>query len=131
VEIDQDLMDITTTALTVANVAPPTSVLAQGFGQVIPDDGLLEVTIATSTTRLQGLSALAALFKNAAVRTPTQRDDILCLRTAHLKVTTHPPQKLVVDGEIIEANPIQFECLPRSLTVYAPLAIALNNLPAP
>jgi len=125
VEMDGEVTEITTTALTVANVAPATSVLAQGFGQVIPDDGLLEVTIATSKTRLQGLSSLAALVRNAATRVPTQRDDILCIRTSRLKVTTDPPQKLVVDGEILEANPIEFECIPKGLTVFAPLKLLL------
>jgi diacylglycerol kinase (ATP) len=121
VEIDGEVSEISTTALTVANVAPPTSVLAQGLGQVIPDDGLLEVTIATSKTRIQGMRTLAALMRNAVVKTPTQREDILCLRTSKLKVTTEPAQKLVIDGEIIEANPIEFDCIPRGLTVFAPL----------
>lgn len=125
VEIEGEVTEFNTTALTVANVAPATSVLAQGFGQVIPDDGLLEVTIATSKTRLQGLSSLAALARNAAIRVPTQRDDILCIRTSRLKVTTDPPQQLVVDGEIMEANPIEFECIPKGLTVFAPLKVLL------
>lgn len=121
VELDGEVTEISTTALTVANVAPPTSVLAQGLGQVIPDDGLLEVTVATSQTRIQGVRTLAALMRNAVIRTPMQREDILCLRTSRLKVTTDPTQKLVVDGEIIEANPIEFECIPGGLTVFAPL----------
>ncbi len=120
-EIDGEITTVTTNAITVANVAPPTSVLAQGLGAVIPDDGLLEVTIATSTTRLQGLNALASLVAAAARGNPTQRDDITCLRTHRIKVTTNPPQKLVIDGEILEANPMEFECLPQALTVFAPL----------
>lgn len=123
VEIDGEITEINTTALTVANVAPATSVLAQGLGQVIPDDGLLEVTIAVNQTRLQGLKSLAALVKNAAIRLPTQREDILCMRTSKLKVTTDPPQTLVIDGEVISANPIEFECIPQGLTVYAPLSV--------
>ncbi len=123
VEIDGEVTEISTTALTVANVAPATSVLAQGFGQVIPDNGLLEVTISTSKTRLQGLRSMAALMKNAATRVPTQRDDILCLRASKLKVTTNPPQTLVVDGEVMEVNPIEFECLPKALTIFAPLSV--------
>ena len=122
VEIDGEITEISTTALTVANVAPATSVLAQGLGQVVPDDGLLEVTISTSKTRLQSLRSLASLARNAAVRVPTQRDDILCLRAAKLKVTTNPPQTLVIDGEIMEANPIEFDCIPKGLTVFAPLS---------
>ena len=121
VEIDGEVSELQTGAITVANVAPSTSVLAQGFGEVIPDDGLLEVTIATSQSRLQGLNALASLFASAVVQSPTNREDLLCLRASRIKVTTDPPQKLVIDGEILEANPIEFECLPKSLTVFAPL----------
>ncbi|MBD2233070.1 YegS/Rv2252/BmrU family lipid kinase [Phormidium tenue] len=120
-EIDGEITTVTTTAITVANVAPPTSVLAQGLGEVIPDDGLLEITIATSTTRLQGINAMASLVAAAAWGNPTQRDDITCLRARRIKVTTDPPQKLVIDGEILEANPMLFECLPDALTVFAPL----------
>jgi diacylglycerol kinase family enzyme len=72
-EIDGEITELMTTALTVANVAPPTSVLAQGLGQVIPDDGLLEVTITTSTTRIQSVQVLASLIRNAVVKTPNQR----------------------------------------------------------
>jgi diacylglycerol kinase (ATP) len=60
------------------------------------------------------------LAASAVVKSPTQRDDLLCLRAKKIKVTTDPPQKLVIDGEILEANPIEFECLPKSLTVFAP-----------
>ena len=120
-EIDGEVSTVTTNAITVANVAPATSVLAQGLGAVIPDDGLLDVTISTSTTRLQGINALASLMAAAAWGNPTQRDDITCLRTSRIKVTTDPPQKLVIDGEILEANPMEFECLPQALTVFAPL----------
>lgn len=120
IDVDGKVSELQAGALTVANVAPPGSVLAQGFGQVTPDDGLLEVTIATSNTRLQGLNALASLAASAVVKTPTQREDLLCLRAKKVKVTTDPPQKLVIDGEILAANPIEFECLPKSLTVFAP-----------
>ncbi|WP_035988031.1 YegS/Rv2252/BmrU family lipid kinase [Leptolyngbya sp. KIOST-1] len=120
-EIEGEESTVTTPAITIANVAPPTSVLAQGLGEVIPDDGLLEVTIATSTTRLQGINALASLMAAAAWGNPTQRDDITSLRTNRIKITTDPPQKLVIDGEILEANPMVFECLPQALTVFAPL----------
>ncbi|MEM9804495.1 MAG: methylglyoxal synthase, partial [Cyanobacteria bacterium P01_D01_bin.56] len=45
IEIDGQTSEIESVAVTVANAAPPTSVMAQVFGEVIPDDGLLEVTI--------------------------------------------------------------------------------------
>ncbi len=121
VEFDGQVTEFTTTAITIANVAPATSVLAQGLGQVIPDDGLLEVTIATGQTRLQNLTALVSLAASATRGNPNQREDILGFRTPKLKITTNPPQKLVIDGEMVEANPVEFECIPQGLTIFAPL----------
>lgn len=121
VEFGDQVTQFTTTAITIANVAPPTSVSAQGLGRVIPDDGLLEVTIATGQTRFQNLSALVSLAASATRGNPNQREDILGFRTPKLKITTDPPQKLVIDGEIVEANPVEFECIPDGLTIFAPL----------
>lgn len=122
IDIDGELTEVQTGTITVANAAPATSVLAQGFGQVIVDDGLLDVTIATLKTRLQGLNALTSLFASALVNTPTQREDIIRLRTQKVKITTEPAQKVVIDGEIVNVESTEFECLPRALTVLAPLA---------
>lgn len=123
IEVDDQVKTTEVAAITVANVAPPTSVLAQGAGEVIPDDGLLDVTIAVPTTATAGLGVMASLFAAAVVHTPTQRDDIICFRTKSIKVTlaSEPAQKLVIDGEIVDANPIEFECIPKGLTVFAPL----------
>ena len=46
-QIDGEQVQIDASAITIANAAPATSVMAQGFGEVIPDDGLLEVIIAS------------------------------------------------------------------------------------
>jgi diacylglycerol kinase family enzyme len=121
IEIDGAITELQAAAITVANAAPATSVLAQGFGQVIPDDGLLEVTIASPATRLQGINALASLMTSAVVQSATNHPDLLCLRAQRLTITTDPPQKLVIDGEILEADPVTFTCLPGALTVFAPL----------
>ncbi|MBT9312682.1 methylglyoxal synthase [Leptothoe kymatousa] len=121
IEIDGQTIDDVAVAVTVANAAPPTSVMAQGFGDVIPNDGLLEVTIAVPQTRLQGMNMMASLFTSALVKSQFEREDIVCLRTKRLKVKTDPPQKLVVDGELWDANPIEFECVPGGLTIFSPL----------
>lgn len=123
IDIEGELTNVETSTITVANAAPATSVLAQGFGQVPVDDGLLDVTIATPKNRLQGLNALTSLFAAALVNSPTNREDIIRLRTRCLRITTNPAQKVVVDGEITEAEVVELECLPNSLTVLAPIAI--------
>jgi len=116
-------------AITVANAAPPTSVMAQGFGEVVTDDGLLDITIGLTQreaqglgARLQGVGAIAELFTAAIAKRPTQNENILSLRAPSIKVTTDPPQKVVVDGEIIGTTPVEFECINKGLTLLAPLA---------
>jgi YegS/Rv2252/BmrU family lipid kinase len=121
VVIDGEERELVTSAITVANAAPPTSVLAQGYGEVVPDDGLLEITIASPTNRLEGLQVLSVLVGSAMFSNPTNQENLLCFRAAHLRISTDPPQRLVVDGELIEANPVEFTCLPEALTVLAPL----------
>ncbi len=128
IEIDGQVSKFECSAITVANAAPPTSVMAQGFGEVISDDGLLDVTIGLSSgeaqgiaARFQGVGAIAELFAAALVKRPTQNEDILSLRVPAIKVTTHPPQKVVVDGEIIGTTPVEFECIPQGLTVLSPI----------
>jgi len=123
--IDGQVTELQSGAITVANVAPATSVLAQGFGQVIPDDGLLEITIASPVNRLQGLNAFASLVASAVVRSPTNRPDLLCLRAQAITISTDPPQNLVIDGEMLLAgNPISITCLSGALTVFTPLPVA-------
>ncbi|MEM9538227.1 MAG: methylglyoxal synthase [Cyanobacteria bacterium P01_E01_bin.42] len=122
IEIEGKISEFETPAITIANTAPATSVLAQGFGQVIPDDGLLEVTISTSKTRLEGIDTLMSLFASALVKSKIERENLICLRADRIKIHTDPSQKLVVDGEIIETDPVEFVCIPNSLTVFTPFS---------
>jgi len=124
VELDGETRELDASAITVANVAPPTSVLAQGFGQVIPDDGQLEVTIAAPSTRLEGMQALATLVGSALSSTPADGEGLLTFRASRIRIETDPPQRIVVDGELLEPAPVEFRCLPGSLRVIAPLTVA-------
>jgi diacylglycerol kinase (ATP) len=120
IEIAGEHLEFQAGAITIANVAPPTSVLAQGFGQVIPDDGLLEITIGTPDTTLKALDAITDLMGAAISKMPTHREDIICLRTSQIYVTTDPPEKVVIDGELTGATPVQVQCIPNSLKVVVP-----------
>lgn len=115
---------LTTSAITIANAAPATSVLAQGFGEVNYQDGLLDITISTVTNRMQAITALTSLFASALVNSPTNREDILCLRGSRVVISTESPRPVVVDGEIIGTTPVEIRCIPQGLTVLAPLAKA-------
>ena len=50
--------------------------------------------------------------------------NVVHLSAKKLRVTTNPPQKVVLDGEIIGTTPIEVECIPAGLRVFAPPAQA-------
>jgi methylglyoxal synthase len=121
-EVEDNVQNLQAGAITVANAAPLTSVLAQGGGQVVFDDGLLDVTIATVETKLGAVTTMIRMLGSALVKTGTQHENIAYFSTKSLKVTANPPQKVVVDGEIVGMTPVEIECLPNSLTIFAPFA---------
>jgi diacylglycerol kinase family enzyme len=111
---------VETNIITIANVDAPSSVFAQGFGKVIPDDGFFEVTIGTATG-LNEIRQLATLVANALVKDSLANDTLLTFRCKKIKVTCDPPQKLLVDGEVIrDMDTITFTCVPKGLLVFAP-----------
>ncbi|MDY6938330.1 MAG: methylglyoxal synthase [Cyanobacteriota bacterium] len=120
IEIEGMVKTFQAGAVTVANAAPPTSVMAQGAGTVIAHDGLLDVTIAAPKTDAQALQAMANLLGAALLKMPTNREEIVSLQTKRVKVTTNPPQKVVLDGENIGTTPVEIECVPGALTMIAP-----------
>jgi methylglyoxal synthase len=121
IEIEGKVHQFRAGAITVANAAPPTSVLAQGMGRVVFDDGMLDVTIATAETRLQALTSMLGMFGAALIKVGTEQPNVAHFHATHIRVSTDPPQKVVVDGEVIGTTPIDVECIPGGLTVFAPV----------
>ncbi len=107
-------------AITVANAAPLTSILAQGKGEVIVDDGLLDITIATVETKLQAVISMLGMLEAALIGNNTELENVVHLRTNQIAITANPPQKVVLDGEIIGTTPLEIVSIPRGLTVFAP-----------
>ncbi len=124
IEVEGVVNEFEAGAVTIANAAPPTSILAQGSGEVLAHDGLLDVTISTSNTRLQAVQAMFSLLGAGLVKAAPNRPDVVHLRAPRLTVTTTPPQKVVVDGEIIGTTPVEIECISDGLKVFAPLPVA-------
>lgn len=128
IEIDGTTSRVRSGAVTVANAAPPTSILAQGLGQVIPDDGQLEVMMFVSTqnqklNKMRAIAGMVELFGSALLKTGTQRDNMIGLRARKVKVKTEPAQKVVLDGEIIGTTPLEIECIPKGLKIIAPATL--------
>ncbi|HBE19201.1 MAG TPA: methylglyoxal synthase [Cyanobacteria bacterium UBA11149] len=126
IEVEGVVSNCQAGAITIANAAPSTSVLAQGMGQVIPNDGLLEVTISTQNTKMEAIDAIIDLLGAALMKSAVRREDTISFRTQEIKVTTNPPQKVVVDGEIIGTTPVEIQCIPHGLTVIAPVILPVT-----
>ncbi|MCU0537571.1 MAG: YegS/Rv2252/BmrU family lipid kinase, partial [Hydrococcus sp. Prado102] len=120
IETEDRIIKTSAVAVTVANTAPPTSILAQGPAGLIYDDGLLDLTIVASANLMAAIAASYDLLNTARSGEPTQRDDIGYMRARKVKITTDPPQKVALDGEIIGTTPINVECLPGALTIFMP-----------
>ncbi|WP_036478189.1 methylglyoxal synthase [Myxosarcina sp. GI1] len=121
VEVEGECKTFEAGAITVANAAPPTSILAQGIGEVVMDDGLLDITIATAETKLQAVTTMLNMLGSALIKTNREHENIVHLRSRKVKIAAKPPQKVVLDGEIIGETPIEIECIPQGLTVFAPV----------
>lgn len=121
IEMEDKIVSVSAAAITIANAAPATSILAQGSAEVVFDDGLLDLTIVAPKTALGAIATSFDLLSSTLRGTASQREDVGFLRSKRFKVTTTPPQKVVLDGEVIGSTPIEVECLPGGLTVFAPL----------
>ncbi|WP_017315251.1 YegS/Rv2252/BmrU family lipid kinase [Mastigocladopsis repens] len=120
IETEEKIIKTSAVAVTVANAAPPSSVLAQGPGGIIVDDGLLDLTIVASVTRAGAIAAAFHLFQTASAGNAAERNDIGYLRAKQFKITTDPVQKIVVDGEILGTTPVEIRCIPAGLKVFVP-----------
>lgn len=120
IEVEGKVKESQAGCITVANAAPPTSVMAQGMGEVPYDDGQLDLTITTANSRLGAVNAMLDMFGAALVKSEVDNPNIRHGRLEKLKITTDPPQKVVLDGEVVGTTPVEVECLAQSLTVVVP-----------
>ncbi|MCS6813040.1 MAG: methylglyoxal synthase [Cyanobacteria bacterium] len=120
IEVDGQRFLCQAHAITIANSAPITSILAQGSGNVVFDDGLLDITIITVEGKLQAIATLLTMLGGALVKSASQQQNVVYGRAKRLQISTDPPQKVVVDGEIVGTTPIVVECIPKGLVILAP-----------
>ncbi len=120
IETEDKIITVLAAAITIANAAPASSILAQGAAAVIFDDGLLDLTILSPANPLSAIATSYDLLSSTLRGAASQREDVGFLRSKYFKITTKPPQKVVLDGELIGITPIEVECVPGGLTIFAP-----------
>ena len=128
IETDEKVITVTAAAVTIANAAPSTSILAQGPAGIVYDDGLLDLTVVAPENRAGAIASAYHLLQTALSGDAAERDDIGYLRARRIKVSTNPPQKVVLDGEILGTMPIDVECIPGGLTICVPLVEEVQAL---
>ncbi|EDX86759.1 conserved hypothetical protein TIGR00147 [Synechococcus sp. PCC 7335] len=119
-ETPNRIITVRASGITVANVAPATSVLAQGSSSVVPYDGLLDVTIFAPEGTGGAIAASYNLFQTALNKRSTKREDVGYFRCSSVKVTTDPEQEVVLDGEMIGPTPLDIQCIPDGLMLMTP-----------
>ena len=119
-ETPDRIITVEASGITVANAAPATSVLAQGPSDVVPYDGLLDVTIFAPQGTGGAIAASYNLFQSALSKQSTHRKDVGYFRCSSVKISTDPAQGVVLDGEMIDDTPIDIHCLPQGLTLMTP-----------
>lgn len=108
------------TAVTIANAATNTMVLAQGPADVVADDHQLSITLFTPEHQWGVLQSAAQLFFSALKGETVENETVHACKARSVKVTTEPPRTIYVDGEPFGETPLTVECLPRSLKVLTP-----------
>jgi YegS/Rv2252/BmrU family lipid kinase len=107
-------------AVTVANIARPATVLAQGPASIEEDDGLLDVTIVAIRGFAEALATTFHLATSALRQLPAERDNVGHFRAREVRITTKDPKRVMIDGDDATSTPITVRCLPRSLSVLVP-----------
>ncbi|MGF1576721.1 MAG: diacylglycerol kinase family protein, partial [Cyanophyceae cyanobacterium] len=74
IETDEQVINVRASAITVANAAPSTSILAHGPAGVIPDDGLLDITIISCEGFSSGILAGYHLLQSALTGNAAERE---------------------------------------------------------
>jgi YegS/Rv2252/BmrU family lipid kinase len=128
IELEDKIIAVSAAAITIANAAPATSILAQGSAGVVFDDGMLDLTIVAPKTPLIAIATAFDLLSSTLRGIASQREEVGFLRSNRFKITTIPPQKVVLDGEIIGMTPIDIECIPGGLTIFVPQTEELQPL---
>jgi YegS/Rv2252/BmrU family lipid kinase len=107
-------------AVTVANIARATTLLAQGPAVVEADDGQLSVTVVATHGLLDAVATAAHLATSALFQRDADRENVGHFHAREVRVETTEPRRVMVDGEDACDAPITVRSVPGSLRVLVP-----------
>lgn len=84
------------------------------------DDGLLDVVILKSITRLRILRLFTSIYDGSHIN----YDEVEYIQGKKIKVIEEKPGRLIPDGEILGMTPVEFECMPGAIEfLWDPLLV--------
>ncbi|HEX5660590.1 MAG TPA: YegS/Rv2252/BmrU family lipid kinase [Polyangiales bacterium] len=119
IEADGQSLTAEANSVTVANIAPPWTLLAQG-NKVEHDDGMLDVTLVAIKGFADAVLTSFHLATSALREQAAERDNIGHFRTKEVRIDAKPEKRVMIDGEDADVTPITVRCLPKSLRVLVP-----------
>jgi YegS/Rv2252/BmrU family lipid kinase len=120
VSVGEQSFTCATSALTIANMARPANLLAQGPAELVEDDGLLDVTLVAIDGVGEALATSLHLASRALQGLPADRPNVAHFRAREVRVSTPEPRRVMIDGEDASETPLVVRVVPRSLTVRVP-----------
>ncbi len=79
------------------------------------DDGLLDVTLLRRVTRRKLLKCFPKVFTGEHVKL----DEVETFQAKHIKIETNIPKVLTPDGEVYGESPVEVDCLPKAVEIFA------------
>jgi YegS/Rv2252/BmrU family lipid kinase len=120
IETESQIINCQAVAVTIANTAASTSLLAHGPAGVIADDGLLDVTIFAPRNQNNAFFAAYNLLRSGFTGNAIIRDDVQHFRTNYVTVKTEPMQQVSLDGDSLGITNVEINSLPQSFTILVP-----------
>ncbi len=79
------------------------------------DDGLFDLVVCLPMKRLRLLRSFPKIFSGTHLELP----EVRFFRGKRARIETEPPKRLSPDGEVFDETPVELECLPGFVEVFA------------
>lgn len=117
--VDGNAKKISTYSLIVANAAPAFSILAQGGGEPVYDDGELDITwLESKGDAGESVVSMVELVQSGLLDNP-ETNYVHHEKGRVIEFTANKTIPVVIDGELFEFDHIEIRCIPQSLRVIA------------
>lgn len=80
------------------------------------DDGWLDVTLLGKASRARLLRCFPTIFTGEHIHL----DEVETFKARKIRIRTEVPKVLAPDGEILGSTPVEVECLPGAIEIFAP-----------